>query len=882
MTKHASDQPRSRWKLLRPNQVVSIKRRVIRVALIPDTALILLWVLAFLYLGGTGFYDQKVASSVREVSIPAVTGLSSVETESQLSQAYLANRQSGLQRLLSQQKQTDRGLSAMRAAAGDALAHAPQSIVTRMDTLVGYIDQLPDVRGRVDAGIATTSEVATFYGQLLDAATDLFGDQARVVPDASVVPGAIAATAVFHITDLAARAGSLISGALAAGRLDEADYLEFANLVGAYHALLSTTAPDLRPDVQISYRTLTGTAAWRGLVAAEDAIIVRGPWSGGVPPDLPVTAVSWQSLTGRVNTALTDMTITQADQVSAQALSDGNHQLIELGIVLAAALVVVVGSIWWARRQSTQLVDSALVTRLGHLRQDAQDLVGTQLPAIVERLRAGEAVDIEDELGKLRYGAGNGDGEAIEGDEIDQVAVAINDVLRQAATSAAGEAQSRNAFRVAFQGIARRNLRPLSQLLALLDKLEHSEQDPESLKRLYDLDHEATRARRGAENLIILSGGSLHQHLPGPIRILAILRSAISETSDYRRVKLTAVPDVAIARDAVKVVIHLLAELLDNAATFSRSHEVRVSSRQVPSGIIIEVDDCGVGINPERMQQVNEMLANPPEEDVTAIGDGSQLGFWVIASLIRRFRFRVQLQDSPYGGVQAVVLVPNKLLAGTSALPDGAAIKGVGGAHWGARALPAAAPSDLHEPPTDADPEATSQMPPIDTPEAAAVGSPTAADALPRRQPGIQTGRNPHGSTTQAGPASPIALADGGTSGRNWPPAESQRRDPAHAPSGPDVVAPSGTPRWPTAHEANEQASGTLPALPRRSPGTQLHDSLREQPAGEQRIGSERDASGSMAPVGSQLSAFQRGSVAGRSAGANHEVFPRTRAGEDG
>lgn len=796
------------WR--RANRAESIKKRVVRVALIPSVALILLWLAAALYLGGTGFYDQQVASGVRQVSIPAVTGLASVEKERQLSMAYLAHRSSDLQPLLTQQKQSDQGLAAMQRAAGPVLAHAPQSIVGRMSTLVGFIDQLPNIRGRIDAGVATTAEVSTFYNNLLDAATGLFGTQARVVPDASVVPGAIAATNVFHISDLMSRAGSLISGALASGRLDQADYLQFTNLVGAYHALLTTTNPDLRPDVQATYRKLTGGASWRDLVAAENALIVHGPWAGAIPQGLPVNAASWQSLTNSVSGALTDMTITQADQVSQQALSDGDSQLIELAIVLVIALIVVIGSIWWARRQSSVLVDNALVTRLGKLRSDAQELVGVRLPEMVSRLRSGDAVETESQLPELKSGTG---------DEIDQVAIAISVALNQAVTAAAGEAQARNALNTVFRGIARRNQLPLYNLLSLLDTLEQSEQDSASLERLYRLDHEATRARRNSENLIILSGGNLGQHLPGPVRMRDVLRSAISETHEYQRVKLKGtVPDIAIASDAVTGLIHLIAELLENAARFSPpSYEVLVRSMPAQAGVIVEVEDRGLGMPVERRERVNTMLADPPEVDVMAIGDGSQLGFWVIASLVKRFGFKVALRESDYGGILAIIRVPNHLVTTSAASGDGP--------NGGLHRVPDLVPSvRLREavPHPETDAETTMVIPRITVATAEPAGTP--ADGVIRTRRSVSTER--------------------------W-----FLDDPEPAPDGR---------LWPSGQDAEEQA--VRAPLPQRSPGDHLNRHLADELGEAGAAGEDGDAAPAR-DVGVALSAFQQGSEAGRLAG---------------
>jgi signal transduction histidine kinase len=869
VSKHDSDKLGRRGKWRRANRVESIKKRVVRVALIPSVALILLWLAAALYLGGTGFYDQQVASGVRQVSIPAVDGLASVEKERQLSMAYLAHSSVALQPLLTQQKLSDQGLTAMESAAGPVLAHAPQSIVDRMGTLTGFLGQLPNIRGRIDAGVASKTEVSTFYNNLLDAATDLFGTQARVVPDAAVVPGAIAATNIFHISDLMSRAGSLISGSLAAGNLDQRDYLQFTKLVGAYHALLDTTTPDLRPSVQATYQKLITTSDWQHLLAAENAIIQRGTWSGGAPPDLPVNATSWQNLTNTVSASLTDMTVTQADEVSGQALSDGNVQLVRLGIALAVALLVVIASIWWARRQSTVLVDSALVTRLGKLRADAQDLVDVRLPEMVSRVRAGEVLDTEDQVPDLRYG---------EGDEIDQVATAISAALRQAVNAAAGEAQARNALNTVFRGIARRNQLPLYNLLSLLDTLEQSEQDSAALERLYRLDHEATRARRNSENLIILSGGNLGHHLPGPVRMRDVLRSAISETHEYQRVKLKGVvPDVAIASDAVTGLIHLIAELLENAARFSPpTFEVQVRSMPAQIGVIVEVEDRGLGMPDERRERVNEMLADPPEVDVMAIGDGSQLGFWVIASLIKRFGFRVALRESDYGGILAIVRVPNQLVV----LESGTAVNGTetnGRALNGhtpepiQSAFPRPALGDTRDRPAlySGDVEATQVIPRIPVPVAPGAIDP---DPDPPETGGRRHRRSSspeHWLVDPPEQAPATALADYPMT--DYPVLDGPVLDSAlldnsvtdiSAAEGAVVESTSETRAWPSEAEQNQQVART--PLPQRSPGDHLNPRLTYDLANGD---PNADEAGASRDIGAALSAFQQGSEAGRHAG---------------
>jgi hypothetical protein len=165
------------------------------------------------YLVFTGFYAREVANGVRQVSIPAVTGLASIQRERRLSIAYLAQPTRGLRPLIVQREQTDQQVSKMRAAAKNALANAPQSITKRWSALSANLDQLPGIRSTIDSGTAGHQRVYDFYNGLLDSAIDLFDTQARVVPDVTATQGGIAATEIFRSSDLMSRAGSIVVGA---------------------------------------------------------------------------------------------------------------------------------------------------------------------------------------------------------------------------------------------------------------------------------------------------------------------------------------------------------------------------------------------------------------------------------------------------------------------------------------------------------------------------------------------------------------------------------------------------------------------------------------------------------------------------------------------
>lgn len=635
----------------------SIKTRLAGVVLIPSITLVVMWMAASSYLVFDGFYAREVASGVRDVSIPAVTALASAQKERQLSVAYLGKPSIGLRSLHDQQQKTDQALASMKTALNAIMQNAPDAVVERVRALNTSLDQLPRIRASIDTGGVDKTQAYAFYNTLLDSATSLFDTQARIVPDVTATQGGIAATSVFRAADLMSRAGSLITGGFASNTLSAADHLDFTSLVGSYHAELDKTAPFLRPSVAARYSKLTAGDSWKKLVDAENALIERGAWTRGAS-GLPVSDADWDQLTGQVSTELVAMTIAQADEVSAQALTDGNTKLTGVVIGSIVALLASIIAIVVAMRVSRTLVDRALVTRLTRLRDEALQLAGDRLPGIVRRLRAGEAVDVRAELPELDYGP----------DEIGQLAEAFNAAQYTAVSAAVTEAQARDGVHNVFLGIAHRNQGLVHRQLKILDTMERGEEDPQQLELLFQLDHLATRARRNAENLIILGGEQPGRRWRKSVKLVDVLRAAVSETELYHRVQVERGPDTAILGSAVADTIHLIAELVDNATSFSPPRsQVLVSSTPVARGVVVEVEDQGLGMSEEDRERANAMMAEPPEFDAMALKADSRLGLFVIARLASRLAVTVEFRVSPYGGTRAIVLLPSQILAGEAA-----------------------------------------------------------------------------------------------------------------------------------------------------------------------------------------------------------------------
>jgi hypothetical protein len=700
----------------------SIRKRLTGTVLIPSIALLVMWIAVSAYFVVDGIYVRTVASSVQDVSIPAVTALGALQQERQLSLVYLEGSSVTLPDLQNQQQGIDRNLTSLRSGMDSVLGMVPDEIAQRMKNLETSLDQLQVIRAQVDLRSATEAQVNDFYNHLIDTSAELFDAQARMVPDVTATQGAIGATEIFRASDQMSRAASLVSSAFATGVLTPADHLQFAQLVGSYRTALAKLAPFMEPAVATHYQQLVTSDAWTRLAQDEDAIITHGPGTfrqnaGG----LPVRDSDWRDLTGQVSNGLVGLTTQQADLVSTQALADGNANLRNAILGSVAALLAAIASIYVAVRVSRTLVDRTLVTRLERLRDDSLELAETRLPSIVERLKVGESVDVNAELPRLDHGR----------DEIGQVAEAFNMAQLTAVSAAASEAKARSGVNNVFLGIAHRNQGLVHRQLQILDRMESQEENPSQLKGLFQLDHLATRARRTTENLIILGGKQPGRRWRKPVWLMDVLRAAVSETEHFARVEVETVPQVAIIGSAVADTIHLVAELVDNATTFSPpGSQVHMTSTRVARGVVVDVADQGLGMKDEVREWANRMMSEPPEFDAMALKADASLGLFVVARLASRLNIKVMFDTSRYGGTRATVLIPTELLATGDEVAESAEPE--------FRGAPQLAALDEQAEPRHAAPEPERREPPSPEPRRLAPAPVAAEPEPPRREESIR------------------------------------------------------------------------------------------------------------------------------------------------
>ena len=307
------------------------------------------------------------------------------------------------------------------------------------------------------------------------------------------------------------------------------------------------------------------------------------------------------------------------------------------------------------------IVARSLIRPLRKLRADALDVAGNRLPEMVRRLSQSEGADEGVEIEPIGVTST---------DEIGEVARAFDQVHREAVRLAADEAMLRGNLNAMFINLSRRSQSLIERQLSLIDSLEQSEQDSGRLSSLFRLDHLATRMRRNSENLLVLAGHEVTRRWSQPVPLVDVLRAAISEIEQYERVVLNVQPGIVVVGQAVNDVVHLVAEIVENATAFSpEDTQVYVSGQPLSSGgVLLDITDNGVGISDQEMSHANWRLDNPPVVDVAV---SRRMGLFVVGRLAARHGVRVRLRHAQTGGLTALIWLPDTVAAPEVAPPLG-------------------------------------------------------------------------------------------------------------------------------------------------------------------------------------------------------------------
>ena len=637
----------------------TIRRQLLTIVLVPSISLIAIAMVATAYLAVDARRNSSLQRTVAEASTPAAAAILGLQEERRLSLARLAGGYDG--GLEEARAQVLTALNQVSKVVGPLVTGSDSTSVQRqLGSLTGRAEQLQDLRAAIDANQVDIPTVYLTYSHILAG----FGASLRTVtqeaPDARSTHDQLTSVDLFYGAESLWGSASLTEVALLGQDLPAPLAEDFRVRSGAYHAQLAALAEVLGDQEQAELEAIMNSSSYALIDTVESALGQRLA-GGKVKQWPPVGLDEWRAAVDQVGQELAALYARHAQAAADRSNATVHRQEVRAWVVgavlLATGLVVVLVAV----RLSGQVA-----RRLRRLRDDTRRLSSTGLPEAMERLRHGQ--EPGPALSALDLGE----------DEIGEVAAAFNEAQGMAMRAATDEARSRAGTREVFLNIARRTQGIAYQQLKVLDQAQEHVEDPTHLRLLFQLDSLATRARRHAENLVILGGKQPGRRWSQPVPLIDVVRGATGETANYEQVLVRRIPEVSIAADKAADVIHILAELIDNATSFGPpGATVEVRGEIVGRGLVLEVEDRGLGIPAEQREEFNRQLRDVPDFADLALSADTRLGLFVVGRLATRHEIRVTLRDSgAYGGTVAVVLIPiavlvqPPILSGQISAPD--------------------------------------------------------------------------------------------------------------------------------------------------------------------------------------------------------------------
>lgn len=780
----------------------SIRLSLILLALVPSVTLAAMWGVTTTQLFSEGLRLRSQTDLSRSTGAMGTETTLALQGERSASAAWLAGVP-GARAVLDQKRADSDKAVAQLVGHSDQIQQAPARIADQLYSVLGSVGSLEYYRGQVDHPTDITAE------QALDQYTSIIDDQIHAfqqlsqVDDGDLTSQAGPLVALEHAAELTSQEDVELTLAWPSGHLGEKDWEEFVQLVNTRRWLVEDQiVPALSGSAKTQTEQILTSRDWQTLLSVEDQVLAARPSGGTGQVALPNAGKRWTAAMTRVSVRYSALIRQQTSGLLTRSADKAHEQLLTAASLSAVGLIALLICLIMSWR-----ITGSLSRRLRGLRMATLGLAQERLPDVVARLERGEKVDVDRAAPELDYGP----------DELGQVAKAFNTAQRTAVETAVELADTRRGFQKVILGIARQSQNLVNLQLSRLDTLERQHQDPDVLAGLYELDSTASQLRRYEENLVIISGGQPRRSWTEPVALIDILRSAVGEVAEYQRVEVHTEEEVCLAPPAVADVIHLLAELIENATLYSPAPSpVGVRAGLVAKGLAVEVEDRGLGMSEEEYASFNTHLAEAPKFDVVALADDLRLGMFVIARLANRHGIQVTLRSSPYGGTTAIVLIPHEIVvpdepaADTSndgpAAADGLTEAPSGPARTGLAAGAGGRTADTAAGAGTAD-------------SAALPGSPGAAGPEHSGVP-ADTGRG----VTAGGAHRPgEAAGEGGTEGEDGTISEGGKDGECDPARSADTAGPGAADAQATA----PRADGLTP-LPRRVPQTSLAVELRE------------------------------------------------------
>ncbi|HEX6358046.1 nitrate- and nitrite sensing domain-containing protein [Actinophytocola sp.] len=571
-----------------------------------------------------------------------------IQREGVLTALFAANNRQGDRGPIDvQQRATDGAIDDVRTAAASFYGESDASVRTDYERLFFQLDNLPVLRQVASStqldGVTVAGQYADIVGSLLQVSQLTRAD----VGDGQLTARMNALNAIATAKAQMAQQIAVVAATAQVGAPRPSELTEIQAAIARHDSALVTFNAVASP---VELQRLNDTLVAPALDAVKQVrqyVLVRGADGQNIGIDVAKFVQDGGATLGLYRTIEQGELSDLRDSIANLRNGQQEATLRDAAIVLAVLLLAVLLALMVAR---------SLLKPLRVLRSNALDVAYSRLPQTVRRILADP-----DPVAASKN--------AVEPvpvftrEETGQLARSFDAVQEQAVLMATEQALLRDNINSIFVNLSRRSQALVERQLALIDRLEQDEQDPDQLASLFELDHLATRMRRNSESLLVLSGTGLSRQLSRPVPASDVVGAAVSEVEHYARIEVASAPDVAVQGRAVSDLVHVIAELLDNATFFSPADKkviVRMAMTRKKE-LAIQITDQGVGMSDEEIAATNARLADPPDLDVAVT---RRMGLYVVARLAKRHSIVVRLRDNEdiEGGLIARINVPADLV----------------------------------------------------------------------------------------------------------------------------------------------------------------------------------------------------------------------------
>lgn len=618
----------------------SIRSKIILALLVPVVALIGLWTLDLSVSVSDAAALRDSYHTRDNLSLPVDRMVTALQAERTASVETLAAGRDiaalSDERLATDVKITEfRTLSKLYRGSGIS-ADIARSRIADMGTA---FDALAQLRMRVNAADISGAEVVSGYAGVIGYA---FTVSTAAATSSSPFVERIIRTGVGlrRAGELLHQEDALLTGVTTASRFGAGESRQLIEVVGALRFQIPTAGSTLPAPDQAAYKDMLRSPAFSALRAVEDQLLRAG--TSGVP--VPTTQDVWKATFTPAIRQFYAFLANGYDRAAAFTKAEQDRIIVRFVISGVLGMLAIVTSLLLSIH-----IGRSVVRRLTVLRTAATDLA-QRLPGTVRRLRTGERVDVDGTTLRLSLGD----------DEIADVGSALSEVQRSAIDSAAGEAALRYDLNRVLVNIARRNQTLIDRQLEALNSGDRATARATQL---------AAQMRRHADHLVILAGSARSRRGLGPETLTGIITRVAGEVEHAERIEIGTMADAEVPEPAVTDIGHLLAELLENGTTFSPpGTPVRVSARPATDGIVVEIEDHGLGMSASALEETNQRLTQPQEFDP---GTSNRLGLFVVGLLAAQRGIGVVLRPSGDRGITATVTIPAGLAAPLSPAAPG-------------------------------------------------------------------------------------------------------------------------------------------------------------------------------------------------------------------